>query len=73
MDLQLKDGWLEVISGNMYAGKTEELLRRIKRIEYAKKSIIVFKPKMTTFKCIFVFIFDRQYISIITNRNNRLS
>ena len=46
MDLQLKDGWLEVISGNMYAGKTEELLRRIKRIEYAKKSIIVFKPKI---------------------------
>ena len=48
MDLQLKDGWLEVISGNMYAGKTEELLRRVRRIEYAKKSIIVFKPKIDT-------------------------
>ena len=46
MDLQLKDGWLEVISGNMYAGKTEELLRRIRRIEYAKKTILVFKPKL---------------------------
>ena len=46
MDLQLKDGWLEVISGNMYAGKTEELLRRVRRIEHAKKSIIVFKPKI---------------------------
>lgn len=46
MDLQLKDGWIEVISGSMYAGKTEELLRRIRRIEYAKKSIIVFKPKI---------------------------
>ena len=33
MDIQLKDGWIEVISGNMYAGKTEELLRRIRRIE----------------------------------------
>ena len=44
MDLQFKDGWIEVISGNMYAGKTEELLRRVKRIEYAKKSVIVFKP-----------------------------
>lgn len=44
MDLQLKDGWIEVISGNMYAGKTEELLRRVKRILYAKKSVIVFKP-----------------------------
>lgn len=46
MDLQLKDGWIEVISGSMYAGKTEELLRRIKRIEYAKKNIVVFKPKI---------------------------
>lgn len=44
MDLQLKDGWIEVICGSMYAGKTEELLRRIRRIEYARKSIIVFKP-----------------------------
>ncbi|HKM30340.1 MAG TPA: thymidine kinase [Bacilli bacterium] len=46
MDLQLKDGWIEVITGSMYAGKTEELLRRIRRIEYAKKSVIVFKPKI---------------------------
>ncbi len=46
MDLQLKDGWIEVITGSMYAGKTEELLRRIKRIEYAKKDIIVFRPKL---------------------------
>lgn len=30
----------------MYAGKTEELLRRIRRIEYAKKDIVVFKPKI---------------------------
>jgi len=46
MDLQLKDGWIEVITGSMYAGKTEELLRRIKRIEYAKKSYYLFKPKI---------------------------
>lgn len=46
MDIQLNEGWLEVISGNMYAGKTEELLRRVKRIVYAKKSVIVFKPKI---------------------------
>ncbi len=46
MDIELKDGWLEVISGNMYAGKTEELLRRIRRIKYAKKSVIVFRPKI---------------------------
>lgn len=46
MDLQLKDGWIEVICGSMYAGKTEELLRRIRRIEYAKKEILVFKPRI---------------------------
>lgn len=46
MDLQLRDGWIEVICGSMYAGKTEELLRRIRRIDYAKKTILVFKPKL---------------------------
>lgn len=37
-------GWVEVISGCMFAGKTEELIRRIKVLEYAKKNILVFKP-----------------------------
>lgn len=46
MDLQLKDGWIEAITGSMYAGKTEELLRRIRRIEYAKRLVYVFKPKI---------------------------
>lgn len=44
MDLKSKDGWLEVICGCMFAGKTEELIRRINRIKYAKKEVIVFKP-----------------------------
>jgi len=44
MDLEFKAGWIEVICGCMYAGKTEELLRRVRRIEYAKKDVIVFKP-----------------------------
>ena len=39
-----KDGWLETISGCMFAGKTEELIRRIKVLEFAKKKIMVFKP-----------------------------
>lgn len=43
---QVKDGWIEVIAGSMFAGKTEELLRRVKRMEYAKKDVIVFKPKI---------------------------
>lgn len=38
------DGWVETISGCMFAGKTEELIRRIKVLEFAKKNILVFKP-----------------------------
>lgn len=43
---QYREGWLEVISGCMFAGKTEELIRRINVLSYAKKNIIVFKPKI---------------------------
>lgn len=39
-----QDGWIETISGCMFAGKTEELIRRIKVLEFAKKEILVFKP-----------------------------
>lgn len=39
-----KIGLLEVITGPMFAGKTEELLRRVRRHQYAKKNIVVFKP-----------------------------
>ena len=41
-----RDGWVETISGCMFAGKTEELIRRIKVLEFAKKEIMVFKPKI---------------------------
>ena len=44
MEHNSKLGWIEVICGPMFAGKSEELIRRIKRIEYAKKKVIVFKP-----------------------------
>lgn len=43
---QYREGWIEVISGCMLAGKTEELIRRINVLSYAKKNIIVFKPKI---------------------------
>lgn len=39
-----KIGRIEVICGPMFAGKTEELIRRVKRMEYAKKKYLVFKP-----------------------------
>lgn len=43
---QYREGWIEVISGCMFAGKTEELIRCINVLSYAKKNIIVFKPKI---------------------------
>lgn len=46
MDLKIRDGWIEVICGSMFAGKTEELIRRITRIQFAKKEVIVFKPEI---------------------------
>ncbi len=39
-----KKGWVEAIVGPMFAGKTEELIRRVKRMDYAKKQYIIFKP-----------------------------
>ena len=41
-----KKGRLEVICGSMFSGKTEELIRRLKRAEFAKQKIKVFKPKI---------------------------
>lgn len=41
-----RNGWVEVISGCMFAGKTEELIRRVNVLMFAKKNIIVFKPKI---------------------------
>ena len=41
-------GWIEVICGPMFAGKSEELLKRLKRLEYADVPFIIFKPKIDT-------------------------
>ncbi|MCH5179870.1 MAG: thymidine kinase [Erysipelotrichales bacterium] len=46
MEQVSKTGWIEIICGPMFAGKSEELIRRVKRLEYAKKNTLVFKPKM---------------------------
>ena len=37
-------GWIEVVAGSMYSGKTEELIRRVRRAQYAKLKVQVFKP-----------------------------
>lgn len=39
-----KSGWIEVICGSMFSGKTEELIRRLRRAEFAKQTVEVFKP-----------------------------
>ena len=43
---QYREGYIEVICGCMFAGKTEELIRRINVLSYAKQKILVFKPKI---------------------------
>jgi thymidine kinase len=39
-------GWIEVIVGSMFSGKTEELIRRLKRAQIAKQRVQVFKPRI---------------------------
>jgi thymidine kinase len=41
-------GWIEVIAGCMFSGKTEELIRRIRRAQIARQSVAIFKPKVDT-------------------------
>ncbi|MCD8424618.1 thymidine kinase [Tenacibaculum dicentrarchi] len=41
-------GWIEVICGSMFSGKTEELIRRLKRAEFAKQRVEIFKPTIDT-------------------------
>ena len=38
-------GWIEIICGPMFSGKTEELIRRLVRAQYAKQKVAIFKPK----------------------------
>jgi thymidine kinase len=39
-------GWIEVITGCMFSGKSEELIRRLRRAQYARQSVVVFKPAL---------------------------
>jgi thymidine kinase len=41
-------GWIEVICGSMFSGKTEELIRRLKRAQFAKQKVEIFKPALDT-------------------------
>jgi thymidine kinase len=41
-------GWIEVICGSMFSGKTEELIRRLKRAQFARQKVEIFKPTIDT-------------------------
>jgi thymidine kinase len=41
-------GWIEVIAGCMFSGKTEELIRRLRRAQIARQNVKIFKPKIDT-------------------------
>ena len=43
-----RSGWIEVICGSMFSGKTEELIRRLKRAKIAGQRVEIFKPKTDT-------------------------
>ena len=43
-----KSGWIEVIVGPMYSGKTEELIRRLRRAQIARQKVEIFKPSIDT-------------------------
>ncbi|MCO5247647.1 MAG: thymidine kinase [Chitinophagales bacterium] len=44
----IRTGWIEVICGSMFSGKTEELLRRLKRAQFANQRVEIFKPQIDT-------------------------
>jgi thymidine kinase len=41
-----RQGWIEVIAGPMFSGKSEELIRRVRRALIARQSVLVFKPRL---------------------------
>ena len=46
--IRSKGGWIEAICGSMYSGKTEELIRRLRRSEIAKQKVTIIKPQIDT-------------------------
>lgn len=63
-DGQHKKGWIEVVCGSMFSGKTEELIRRLKRAQIANLKVEIFKPTV-----------DVRYdaMDIVSHNENRIS
>ena len=55
-----QSGWMEVICGSMFSGKTEELIRRLRRAEMAGQKVEIFKPKIDT----------RYYVVLVVSHNH---
>lgn len=48
IEKERRAGWIEVICGSMFSGKTEELIRRMRRAQFAKQRVEIFKPLIDT-------------------------
>jgi len=48
LNFNKQTGWIEVVCGSMFSGKTEELIRRIRRAQFASLDVVIFKPKLDT-------------------------
>jgi thymidine kinase len=67
-----EEGWIEVICGSMFCGKSEELIRRVKRVEIAKKKVQVFKPSLDNrYSMDFVYSHDGNQIKAINVKGSR--
>lgn len=62
-NMQRRKGWIEVVCGSMFSGKTEELIRRLKRAKIAKQRVEIFKPAI-----------DKRYddISVVSHDSNSI-
>ncbi len=58
-----RKGWIEVICGSMFSGKTEELIRRMRRAQFARQKVEIFKPEV-----------DRRYSNedVVSHNNNAI-
>jgi thymidine kinase len=62
-DKQQRNGWIELICGCMFSGKTEELIRRLKRAKIARQKVEIFKPEIDKrYDAVNVVSHDENYI-----------
>ncbi len=67
-----RSGWIEVICGSMFSGKTEELIRRLKRAKIANQKVEIFKPKIDTrYDEVKVVSHDENYILAVPIDSSR--